>query len=130
MDIQLSGKLYVHFVKSVFESNQKIGIEFIIDKLKSDNQLIDGLMRLKLLNNNKFFVNNKDIKIPVKLYDKKYMCNIFIIIQDNKKIILENITDVEYDKINKIIDTKLFIPTYSVGKNKTAEKIMDIISKM
>ena len=130
MDIQLSGKLYVHFVKSVFESNQKIGIEFIIDKLKSDNQLIDGLMRLKLLNNNKFFVNNKDIKIPVKLYDKKYMCNIFIIIHDNKKIILENITDVEYDKINKIIDTKLFIPTYSVGKNKTAEKIMDIISKM
>ena len=56
MDIKLSGKLYVHFIKSVFESNQKIGIEFIIDKLKSDNQLIDGLMRLKLLNNNKFFV--------------------------------------------------------------------------
>lgn len=130
MDIKLSGKLYVHFIKSVFESNQKIGIEFIIDKLKSDNQLIDGLMRLKLLNNNKFFVNNKDIKNPVKLYDKKYLCNIFITIHDNKQIILENITDVEYDKINKIVDNKLFIPNYSVGKNKTVEKIMDIIAKM
>jgi hypothetical protein len=130
MDIKLSGKLYVHFIKSVFESNQKIGIEFIIDKLKSDNQLIDGLMRLKLLNNNKFFVNNKYIKNPVKLYDKKYLCNIFITIHDNKQIILENITDVEYDKINKIVDNKLFIPNYSVGKNKTAEKIMDIIAKM
>ena len=130
MDIKLSGKLYVHFIKSVFESNQKIGIEFIIDKLKSDNQLIDGLMRLKLLNNNKFFVNNKDIKNPVKLYDKKYLCNIFITIHDNKQIILENITDVEYDKINKIVDTKLFIPNYSVEKNKTVEKIMDIIAKM
>jgi len=130
MDIKLSGKLYVHFIKSVFESNQKIGIEFIIDKLKSDNQLIDGLMRLKLLNNNKFFVNNKDIKNSVKLYDKKYLCNIFITIHDNKQIILENIIDVEYDKINKIVDTKLFIPTYSVGKNKTVEKIMDIISKI
>lgn len=130
MDIKLSGKLYVHFIKSVFESNKKIGIEFIIDKLKSDNQLIDGLIRLKLLNNNKFFVNNKDLKIPVKLYDKKYLCNIYITVYDNSKIILENITDVEYDKINKIVDTKLFIPTYSIGKNKTAEKIMDIIAKM
>ncbi len=130
MDIKLSGKLYVHFIKSVFESNQKIGIEFIIDKLKSNNQLIDGLMRLKLLNNNKFFVSNKDIKNPVKLYDKKYLCNIFITIHDNKQIILENIIDVEYDKINKIVDTKLFIPTYSAGKNKTVEKIMDIISKI
>ena len=130
MDIKLSGKLYVHFIKSVFESNQKIGIEFVIDKLKSDNQLIDGLMRLTLLNNNKFFVNNKDLKNPVKLYDKKYLCNIFITIHDNKQIILENITDVEYDKINKIVDTKLFIPKYSIGKNKTVEKIMDIIAKI
>ena len=130
MDIKLSGKLYVHFIKSVFESNKKIGIEFIIDKLKSNNQLIDGLSRLKLLNNNKFFVNNKDIKIPVKLYDKKYSCNIFITVYDNNKIILENITDIEYDKINKIIDNKLFIPTYSAEKNKTTKKIMDIIAKM
>jgi hypothetical protein len=130
MDIKLSGKLYVHFIKSIFESNQKIGIEIIIDKHKSDNQLIDGLTRLKLLDNNKFFVENTNIKIPIRLYDKKYMCNVSIIINDKKKIILVDHSNVEYDKINKIIDTKLFIPNYSYGKTTTTEKIMDVISKI
>jgi hypothetical protein len=130
MNISLSGKLYVHFIKSVFEEKQKIGIDIIIDRLKSDIQVIDGLTRLKLLNNNKIFVKNINIKIPVKLYDKKYTCTVFLIIDSNNDVILENIIDVLYEKIPKIIDNKLYIPKYSMNKNKTTEKIMEIISNM
>ena len=104
MDITLCGKLYIHFIKSVFESNKKIGIQIIIDNYKSDNTIVDGLKRLKLLDKNTIFIENENIKLPIKIYEHKY------------------------DKIEKIIDKKLYIPTYSYGKKKTVEKIMDIIN--
>ena len=67
MDISLNGTLYVYFIRSVFEGNKKIGIEFIIDPKRSNNQLIDGLNRLNYLNGNKFVIykdnySNIDLK--------------------------------------------------------------------
>jgi hypothetical protein len=128
MDITLSGKLYVHFIKSVFESNKKIGIQIIIDNYKSNNIIIDGLKRLKLLDKNIIFIENENVKIPVRIYEHKYICNIILTINSQNKIILNELKDIVYDKIDKIIDNKLYIPTYSYGKKKTVEKIMDIIN--
>ena len=56
MDISLKGTLYVYFIRGVFENNQKIGIEIIIDPKRSNSQLVDGLKRLNYLNANKFIV--------------------------------------------------------------------------
>ena len=131
MDITLYGKLYIHFIKSVFESNKKIGIQIIIDINKSDNILIDGLRRLNLLDKNIIYIENNNIKIYIRLYEHKYICNVNIIINSSNKIILTELKDIQYDnsnKINKIIDKKLYIPNYSYGKKKTVEKIMEIIN--
>ena len=128
MDITRCGKLYIHFIKSVFESNKKIGIQIIIDNYKSDNTIVDGLKRLKLLDKNTIFIENENIKLPIKIYEHKYTCNIILTINSQNKIILNELKDIVYDKIEKIIDKKLYIPTYSYGKKKTVEKIMDIIN--
>ena len=129
MDITLSGKLYVYFVRSIFVNNQKTGYEFIINTYNSDNQLIDSLNRIKKINKNVISFNLEDIKIPVKIYDKKY-CGIFNITYDatNNKIILVNISDIIYDKSNKIIDNKLKLFNYSINKKNTVNKILDIIN--
>ena len=133
MDINLCGKIYVYYIKSVFESNKKIGIQFIIDPYKSDKTLIDGLRRLKLLDKNIFFIENENIKIQIRIYENKYTCNINLIINSLNKITITDLIDIEYDKtnkINKIIDKKLYIPTYSYGKNIAVEKIMNIIQTL
>ena len=170
MDITFSGKLYVYFIKSVFENNKKIGYEFIINLYKSDNILIDGLSRLKKINKNVIYFNINDIKIPIKIYDKKYLCNISItcntldllgsthsIVRNtpvgllgssngderntldlldanisntiNNKLILNDITDIIYDKPEKIVNTNIKIYNYSTNKNKTIQQIMNIIEQ-
>lgn len=130
MDITLSGKLYIYFIKSVFESNKKVGIQIIINNYKSDNILIDGLKRLNLLDKNTLFIDLNNIKDTIKIQDNKYTCNINLTINTDKKIILNEIKDIKYDninKINKIIDKKIYIPNYSYSKKKTVEKILEII---
>ena len=172
MDITFSGKLYVYFIKSVFENNKKIGYEFIINLHKSDNILIDGLSRLKKLNKNVIYFNINDIKIPIKIYDKKYLCNISITCNTldllgstrsierntldllgsthsierntpvgllgsthsierntNNKLILNDITDIIYDKPEKIVNRNIKIYNYSTNKNKTIKQIMNIIEQ-
>ena len=174
MDITLSGKLYVYFIKSVFENNKKIGYEFIINLYKSDNILIDGLSRLKKINKNVIYFNINDIKIPIKIYDKKYLCNISItcntldllgsthsierntpvgllgsthsierntlvsntldmldtlVLNTNNKLILNDITDIIYDKPEKIVNRNIKIYNYSTNKNKTIQQIMNIIEQ-
>jgi len=148
MDITLSGKLYVYFIKSVFKNNKKIGYEFIININKSDNILIDGLSRLKKLNKNIIYFNINDIKIPIKIYDKKYLCNISItcntlvlldsnthiesntlVSNTNNKLILNDITDIIYDKPEKIVNRNIKIYNYSTNKNKTIQQIMNIIEQ-
>ena len=130
MDILLYGKLYIYFVRNVYQSNIIIGIEFYINTTKSDQSLINGLDRLHLLTQNKLFIdnNNNNIKHQLRLHDKKYMCQISLLINTQNKIILQNLSDIEYDKIKKYDNNYLLIPYYSVGKNKTITKIMDIIS--
>ena len=129
MDISITGKLYVYFVRSVFVNNQKIGYEFIINAYNSDNKSIDSLNRIKKINKNVIFFKLEDIKIPVKIYDKKYY-GMFDITYDatNSKIILNNITDTIYDKSNKIIDNKVKLFNYSMTKKNTVNKILDIIN--
>jgi len=127
MDINLSGNIYIHFIKSVFQSNRKIGIEIFIDKHKSDKDLISSLTRLNLLKINKLFIENENIKNKLDMYNNKYICNITITIVNNNQIILENLKYIENDKTNKIIDNKLFVPKYSCRKNKAFQQIMNII---
>jgi hypothetical protein len=129
MDITLSGKLYVYFIRSIFENNQKIGYEFIININKSDNTLIDGLSRLKKINKNIIYFNINDIKIPIKIYDKKYICNISIMCDTNNKLILNDITDIIYDIPEKIVNRNIKIHNYSTNKNKTIQQIMNIIEE-
>ena len=136
MDINLSGKLYIYFIRSIFESKQKIGYELIININKSDNQLICGLIRLNKLNINKIFIKTDDIKIPLKMYDKHYICNItFGYINninniDNKSyLILKELNTIEYDKTRQIVDNKLKIQNYATGKQKTIDQIINILSQ-
>jgi hypothetical protein len=129
MDIELNGMLYVYFIKSVFENNKKNGIEMIIDTKRSDVILIDGLQRLNQINKNKIFILNDSIKIPIKIYDKKYITNItFKYVSDKNNIQMIRMDDIRYDKIEKIIDNKIKLQNYATGKNKSVQKIMDIIN--
>jgi len=129
MNIELNGILYVYFVKSVFENNKKIGIEIIINTTRSDRILIEGLKRLNQINKNKIYISNDNIKIPIKIYDKKYTSNVtFKFISDKNILEFIKLEDIKYDKVEKIIDNKIKLQNYATGKNKSIEKIMDIIN--
>ena len=91
--------------------------------------LIDGLKRLNQINKNKVFIKNENIKIPIKIYDKKYTTNtIFKYVSNTNSIILINMENIRYDKIEKIIDNKMKLQNYATSKNKSVQKIMDILS--
>lgn len=134
MEIQLSGKVYIYFIKSVFENNKKTGIEFIIDPKRSDNMLISGLNRLNVLNNNRFFVNiNNYLDINIDLYATKYISMIDILILPIKEINvikINNFSIIEKDKIvniTKNINSGLYINKYSTGKSYTVREILKIL---
>lgn len=129
MNIELNGILYVYFVKSVFENNKKIGIEIIINTTRSDRILIEGLKRLNQINKNKIYISNDNIKIPIKIYDKKYTSNVtFKYISDKNILEFIKLEDIKYDKVEKIIDNKIKLQNYATGKNKSVKKIMDILN--
>lgn len=129
MNIELNGILYVYFVKSVFENNKKIGIEIIINTTNSDRILIEGLKRLNQINKNNIYISNDNIKIPIKIYDKKYTSNVtFKYISDKNILEFIKLEDIKYDKVEKIIDNKIKLQNYATGKNKSVKKIMDIIN--
>lgn len=133
MDITLSGKIFVYFIRSVFESKQKIGVELIIDTCNSDNQLIDGLQRLNKINKNKIFIKTDDVKIPIRLYDKRYTCNVTFEYNNNMDnqsiLILKELNVVEYEKTRKIVDIKFKLQNYATSKQKTIDQIMAEITK-
>lgn len=129
MDIELNGTLYIYFVKSVFENNKKIGIEIIFDNKRSDMLLVDGLKRLNQISKNKIFILNENIKVPIKIYDKKYTTDvIFKYISDKNILEFIKIDNIKYDKVEKIIDNKIKLQNYATSKNKSVKKIMDIIN--
>lgn len=125
MDIIITGNIYIYYIRNVFESNKIIGKELIIDFKRSDNILIDSLKRIKKINKNKIFFNIQDIKIPLKIYDNKYIANISIkYINEFNNLELNKLDILEYEKTNKIIDNKFKLQNYSTGKNKTYQLIM------
>jgi hypothetical protein len=134
MDISLNGTLYVYFIRSVFENNNKIGIEFIIDPKRSHTQLVDGLKRLDYLNGNKFIIF-KDNYTNIDLISTKYVAEFEFIsvshIESEKNILkLNKMNIIEKDKIlspSRQVSNKIFLNNYSTGKNKTVSDIMNII---
>lgn len=131
MDITLSGKIFVYFIRSVFESKQKIGVEIIIDPHNSDNQLIDGLNRLNKINKNKIFIKIDNIEIPLKIYDTRYTCNATFQyinnIDDKSNLILKEINGVKFEKTKIIVDNKFRLQNYATSKQKTINQIMNLI---
>lgn len=133
MDIILNGKIYVYFIRSVFEGNKKIGIEFIIDPKRSDHNMIDGLTRLNYLNRNKFIVYSGNYPTKYDFVTTKYTANFNM--QNNFKdsknvLILNNFDVINIDKViipNKQVNNKLYLNKYTTGKDKTIEDIMNII---
>jgi len=128
MDIILSGELYIYFVKSIFESNKKIGFEIIIDKKKSDSQLIRELTRLNQINQNKIIIYNiNNINITYTKY--KATCE-FTYLYNNNQLILNKIFNIEPDKINIPViemNKKIYVNKFTTSKQKTINNIMEII---
>jgi hypothetical protein len=134
MDISLKGTLYVYFIRGVFQNNQKIGIEFIIDQKRSNIQLVDGLKRLNYLNGNKIIIH-KDNYYNIDLISTKYIAEFEFVsisqIDSSKNVLkLNKMNIIEKDKILppiRQISTKIFFNNYSTGKKKTVQDIMHII---
>ncbi len=133
MDINLNGKLYVHFIKGIFENNNKIGSEIIINTSKSDFMLIDGLKRLKILNNNKIILLNDNILCGLNTYITKYIGEFDFIFKSNilqltKYTVIEK--DESINKSNNIkLNSKIFINNYSTKKYNVVNDIVNIIQK-
>ena len=129
MEINIDGKLYIHFIKSLFEGSKKIGIEIIIDNLKSDFKIIDGLRRLNLIKNNKIQILNNNYPKDTDMINKKYLSEINISVIDNN-IKINTLTVIKIDKpefINKKVNNSIYLNKYTTGKNKTVYDIMNIL---
>ncbi len=133
MDINLTGKLYVHFIKSVFENNKKIGSEIVINPSKSDFLLIDGLNRIKVIKNNKIIITNDNILCGLNTYLTKYIgefnFNYHTDINDQTNLQLTKFSLIEKDKVNTSqMNNKIFINNYSTKKYNVVNDIMEIIN--
>lgn len=129
MEINIDGKLYIHFIKSLFEDAKKIGIEIIIDNLKSDFKLIDGFKRLNVITNNKIKILNGNYPKDINLLNTKYLCDVNITIQDNT-IKINNLNIIKIDKQllpDKKVNNSIYLNKYATGKNKTVYDIMNIL---
>jgi hypothetical protein len=133
MEINLKGNIYVYFIRSIFDGNKKIGLEFIIDPKRSNTQLVDGLKRLNYLNGNKFNIYNDNYSDNFDKLSTKYTGEFdftSIYNDDNYKLKLNSINIIEKDKIvtpQREVNKKIFLSSYSTGKNKTVSDIMNII---
>jgi len=129
MEININGKLYIYFIKSLFESNKKVGIEIIINDTKSDFKVIDGLKRLNLIKNNKIQILNNNYPDDMNLINIKYLSEINISVIDNQiKINSLNIIKIDKNKlINEKVNNLIYVNNYTTSKNKIVYDIMDII---
>jgi hypothetical protein len=129
MEINIDGKLYIYFIKSLFESNKKVGIEIIINNTKSDFKVIDGLKRLDLIKNNKIQILNNNYPKDMNLINTKYLSEINISVIDNHiKINSLNVIKIDKDElISKKVNTSIYVNKYATGKNKTVYDIMSIL---
>jgi len=129
MEINIDGKLYIYFIKSLFESNKKIGIEIIINNSKSDFKVIDGFKRLNLIKNNKIQILNNNYPKDMNLINTKYLSEINISVIDNQiKINSLNVIKIDRDElISKKVNNSIYVNKYATGKNKTVYDIMNIL---
>lgn len=129
MEINIDGKLYIYFIKSLFESNKKVGIEIIINNMKSDFKVIDGFKRLNLIKNNKIQILNNNYPKDMNLINTKYLSEINISVIDNQiKINSLNVIKIDKDElISKKVNTSIYLNKYATGKNKTVYDIMSIL---
>lgn len=129
MEINIDGKLYIYFIKSLFEGTKKIGIEIIIDNIKSDFKVIDGLRRLNVIKNNKIQVLNDNYPKDLNLVNTKYLSETNITIIDSK-IKINTLNIIKIDKpelINNKVNNSIYMNKYATGKNKTVNDIMNIL---
>ena len=129
MEININGKIYIYFVRSIFNGNIKTGLEFIINVNKSDNNIIDGLKRLNLLNNNKFIVLLNNYPKEFNIINVKYLADIHLSIID-KNIIIKSLNILKIEKeITPILklNKSLYINKYATKKKRTLNEIMDIL---
>lgn len=125
MEINITGKLYIYFIKSIFESNKKTGIEIIFDINKSDYTLINGLRRMNLLNNNKIKFLNNNYPSNINIFAKKCMCEINITLSNNiAKINTLNV--IKFDEGFKY-NSEISVNKYMTNKNKIVFDIMEIL---
>lgn len=131
MEIEINGNVYIHFIRSVFNANKKIGIEFIIDVKKSDICIINGLKRLNLLSNNKFSILNNNYPRDINLITTKYLSKIELnIIESTIKIKSLNIINIDKPQlIQKELNKSIYINKYATGKNKIVNDIMEILKQ-
>lgn len=129
MEINIYGKLYIYFIKSLFEENKKTGIEIIINNTKSDFKVIDGLKRLDIIKNNKIQVLNNNYPKDLNLINTKYLSDINISVSNNEiKINSLNVIKIDKDDlINKKVNNSLYLNKYATSKNKTVYDIMNIL---
>lgn len=129
MEINIDGKLYIYFIKSLFESNKKIGIEIIINNSKSDFKVIDGFKRLNLIKNNKIQILNNNYPEDMNLINTKYLSEINISVIDNQiKINSFNVIKIDKDElISKKVNNSIYVNKFATGKNKTVYDIMNIL---
>ncbi len=131
MELNLNGNIYIHFIRSIFSSNNKVGIEFILDTKKSDIKLINGLNRLGLLQINKFCVMNNNYPKDLNIINTKYLSYIDLTIIDNN-IKINSIELIKKDIIQipeKKVNTSIYLNKYITGKNKIVSDIMKIINE-
>jgi len=129
MEINIDGKLYIYFIKSLFESNKKIGIEIIINNSKSDFKVIDGFKRLILLKIIRIQILNNNYPKDMNLINTKYLSEINISVIDNQiKINSLNVIKIDRDElISKKVNNSIYVNKYATGKNKTVYDIMNIL---
>jgi hypothetical protein len=140
MEINIYGKLYVYFIKSIFKDNKKIGIEFIINSNKSDFKVIDGLQRLDMIKNNRIEILNDNYPTNINLTNTNltntnltntnFLCEINLSIVNNK-IIIKSLDVINIDKkepFNKKINKSIYLNKYSFSKQRTINDIMNILN--
>ncbi len=126
--INIRGKLYVYFTRSLFNGNKRIGIEMIINTIKSDFSVINGLKRLNIMKDNRIQIMNGNYPIDFNIINIKYLAEVEFAIDDiikieSLKIIKMDRQDTIHDKIHKSI----YLNKYATGKNRTVNDIMNIL---
>lgn len=136
MDIKIEGKLYIYFIKKIFELNKIIGIEMIIDIKKSDNSLIRELNRIKCIDNNIIYIkNNNNLLHKLDTSIQKYTANITFNYNDNNndtnKLSVNKVDILEIDKVDepiKNIKKSIYINKYNNSSYNIAKQIRDILN--